>query len=102
MLTLITLNPRYASTLEPYNAMQACFMQMLAMNTVVRNACINGDLPTAEELLTQEIDANDNDYNSYANRSVVMARKLDWDHALDDATKVRCANLVHHDLFTIS
>jgi hypothetical protein len=81
--------------------MQACFMQMLAMNTVVRNACINGDLPTAEELLTQEIDANDNDYNSYANRSIVMARKLDWNRALDDATKVRCADLVHHGLFTI-
>ncbi|KAJ8585522.1 WD40 repeat-like protein [Rhizopogon salebrosus TDB-379] len=61
--------------------------KMLAMNTVVRNACIDGDLPTAEELLTQEIDANGNNYHSYANRSVVMARKLDWDRALDDATK---------------
>jgi len=58
------------------------------MKTAVRNACINGDLPTAEELLTQEIDADGDNYSSYANRSIVMARKLDWDHALLDANKV--------------
>jgi len=58
------------------------------MQTAVRNACISGDLPTAEELLTQEIDANGDNYRSYANRSIVMARKLDWDHALRDANKV--------------
>jgi len=58
------------------------------MKTTVRNACISGDLPTAEELLTQEIDANGDNYRSYANRSIVMARKLDWDHALGDANKV--------------
>jgi len=58
------------------------------MKTAVRNACISGDLPTAEELLTQEIDANGDNYRSYANRSIVMARKLDWDHALRDANKV--------------
>ncbi|OAX39581.1 hypothetical protein K503DRAFT_799531 [Rhizopogon vinicolor AM-OR11-026] len=56
------------------------------MNTTVRTACINGDLSTAEELLMQEI-ANGENYRSYADRSIVMARKLDWDHALDDATK---------------
>ncbi|OAX39465.1 WD40 repeat-like protein [Rhizopogon vinicolor AM-OR11-026] len=50
-------------------------------------ACMSGDLATAEELLTREIDANGNNYPSYANRSVVMARKLEWDRALDDATK---------------
>jgi len=58
------------------------------MKTAVRNACTSGDLPTAEELLTQEIDANGDNYRSYANRSIVMARKLDWDHALHDANKV--------------
>jgi hypothetical protein len=61
------------------------------MITTVRNACISGDLTTAEELLAEEIDADGNNYRSYANRSVVMARKLDWDHALDDATKVTSA-----------
>jgi hypothetical protein len=70
-------------------------MQILAaMNMAVRNACISGDLPIAEELLTQEIDADGDNYHSYANRSVVMARKLDWDHAVDDATKARYSNLI--------
>jgi len=58
------------------------------MKTAIRNACISGDLPTAEDLLTQEIDADGDNYSSYANRSIVMARKLDWDHALRDANKV--------------
>jgi hypothetical protein len=52
-----------------------------------------GDLHTAEVLLTLEIDADSNtDHDSYANRSIVMARKLDWDRALDDAIKVRYAD----------
>lgn len=67
----------------------------------MRSACISGDLPTAEELLTKAIDANVDNYRPYAVRSVVMARKLDWDDALRDATKVRRTNLVHHDPFTI-
>jgi hypothetical protein len=45
-------------------------------------------LSTAEELLTQELDADTNDFISYAHRSFVMARKHDWDHALQDAIKV--------------
>ncbi|KAG2356435.1 hypothetical protein BDR07DRAFT_447208 [Suillus spraguei] len=52
-----------------------------------RDACIAGDLDTAEELLTQEINTDANAYISYANRSFVMARKHDWDHALQDAIK---------------
>jgi hypothetical protein len=60
----------------------------MAMKTAVRNACISGDLHTAEELLTQEIDANGDNYRSYANRSIIMARKLDWEQALHDANKV--------------
>lgn len=66
---------------------------LLAMSTEPRNACITGDLKTAEELLTQEIQGGDvNDHESYANRSFVMARKYDWDHALQDALKVRFAD----------
>lgn len=55
----------------------------------VLNACIAGDLHTAEELLVQEIEADDKDYDSYANRSIIMARGCEWDHALRDAVKVR-------------
>ncbi|KAG1888594.1 hypothetical protein F4604DRAFT_1569692 [Suillus subluteus] len=59
---------------------------ILAINTEPRNACMTGDLLTAEELLTQEIqDSGVNNNQSYANRSFVMARKHDWDHALQDA-----------------
>jgi tetratricopeptide (TPR) repeat protein len=57
----------------------------IAIHTTARNACISGDLLLAEELLTQEIDSDPNNYTSYANRSFVMARKQDWDHALRDA-----------------
>ncbi|KAG0701427.1 hypothetical protein DFH29DRAFT_1000285 [Suillus ampliporus] len=62
-------------------------MQIFAVNTTIYNACIAGDLHTAEELLTQEIDADDNRHDSYANRSVVRARNSDWDNALQDAVK---------------
>lgn len=59
----------------------------IAINTTARNACISGDLPIAEELLTQEInsESDPNNYISYADRSFVMARKHNWDHALRDA-----------------
>jgi hypothetical protein len=39
-------------------------------------------------VLTQDIDAGANNYACYANRSFVMARKFDWECALQDATKV--------------
>jgi len=71
----------------------AYFMQILVINTTVRNACMSGDLlATAEELLTQDIDANPDNYNSYANRAIVLARIAKWDHALQDADKVRCTD----------
>jgi hypothetical protein len=89
-----TLKPRHVHTFEYHNAMRACFTQIIAMNTAVRNACISGDLTTAEELLTQAIDANGNNCRSYAVRAVVMARKADWNNALRDAIKVRCTDLV--------
>ncbi|KIK49125.1 hypothetical protein CY34DRAFT_797510 [Suillus luteus UH-Slu-Lm8-n1] len=53
--------------------------------TTARNPCIHGDLSTAEELLTQDINTDVNDHTSYAHRSFVMARKHDWDRALRDA-----------------
>jgi hypothetical protein len=62
-------------------------VQILAITTA-HDACITGDLPTVEELLTQEIHTDANDYTSYAHRSFVMARKHAWDHALEDAIKV--------------
>lgn len=65
------------------------FLQVLASNTTVRTACITGDLDAAEELLTKEIDADADDFFSYANRSFVRARKREWNHALQDAIKVR-------------
>ncbi|KAG1791519.1 uncharacterized protein HD556DRAFT_1528372 [Suillus plorans] len=61
--------------------------EILAINTTARDACIAGDLLTADKLLTQDIAADDNDYKSHANRSFVKARNSDWDHALDDALK---------------
>ncbi|KAG2066809.1 WD40 repeat-like protein [Suillus decipiens] len=61
--------------------------EILAINTTVRNACMAGDLSSADRLLTKEINDDSNDYNSYANRSFIMARKTDWDRALDDALK---------------
>jgi ribosomal protein L31 len=60
--------------------------EILAITTA-RDACIDGDLSTAEQLLTQDINADVNNHTSYAHRSFVMARKHDWDHALQDAIK---------------
>jgi hypothetical protein len=59
------------------------------------NACGIGDFTMAEDTLTQEIGNDADNYNSYANRSFVMARQSDWDWALDDAIKVRHPNLPH-------
>lgn len=64
-------------------------IQILTISMAARDACITGDLSAADKLLTQEIDTDGSNHNSYANRSFVMARKLDWDRALHDALKVR-------------
>ncbi|OAX34764.1 hypothetical protein K503DRAFT_420176 [Rhizopogon vinicolor AM-OR11-026] len=61
--------------------------KILPVNMTVRNACIIGDLPTAEKILTEEIRADGNNYSAYANNSFVVARKGDWDNALRDALK---------------
>ncbi|KAG1750592.1 WD40-repeat-containing domain protein [Suillus paluster] len=61
--------------------------KILAINTTARKACITGDLSAAEKILTQEIETDANNDISYADRSLVMARKFDWDRALHDASK---------------
>ncbi|KAG2046113.1 WD40 repeat-like protein [Suillus hirtellus] len=61
--------------------------EILTISTIARDACIAGDLPTADRLLTQDIAADGTDYKSHANRSFVKARNSDWDNALDDALK---------------
>ncbi|KAG0703993.1 hypothetical protein DFH29DRAFT_404756 [Suillus ampliporus] len=61
--------------------------KILAINTTVRNACITGDLSAAEQLLVQDINSDANNHTSYADRSLVMARKHLWDDALRDANK---------------
>jgi WD40 repeat protein len=76
---------------DSHHTIRASFVQILA-TTIARHACVTGDLPTAEELLTQEIHTNANNYTSYAHRSFVMARKHAWDHALEDAIKVSCTD----------
>ncbi|KAG1813609.1 WD40-repeat-containing domain protein [Suillus subaureus] len=57
----------------------------LPINTTVRNACIAGDLHTAEDILNQEIGTDGDNCASCASRSIVMARNSDWDQALRDA-----------------
>ncbi|KAG2066426.1 WD40 repeat-like protein [Suillus decipiens] len=59
--------------------------KILAMSSTVRNACIVGDWPTAEKVLNQDIDADADDHTAYANRAFIMARKCNWDQALQDA-----------------
>ncbi|KAG2054938.1 WD40 repeat-like protein [Suillus hirtellus] len=64
---------------------QAYSVNVLAMNSTVRNACIAGDWPTAEKVLNLDIDADAKDHAAYANRAFVMARKCNWGQALQDA-----------------
>jgi hypothetical protein len=87
--TSVSLFQRLVSIniLDSHNTIRASFVQVLAITTA-RDACVTGDLETAEELLTQEIDTHDNPPISYAHHSFVMARKHNWDHALQDALKV--------------
>jgi hypothetical protein len=79
---------RHVSIVSSYDIVRAFFMQIITIPTAVRDALIEGDLSTADMLLTQEISTDTNNHDSYANRSLVMARKHNWDQALDDAVKV--------------
>lgn len=69
--------------------------ELLATATTIRTAFITGDLFTAEKVLTQDITADAKNFASYANRSFIMARKFDWNNALQDANKVIT---IHHML----
>ncbi|KAG2365167.1 hypothetical protein BDR07DRAFT_698407 [Suillus spraguei] len=55
--------------------------------TSARIPSIDGNLSIAEELLTQDISNDPNNHTAYSHRSFVMARKQDWDHALQDAIR---------------
>jgi hypothetical protein len=89
MKRLKSLVLRHVSTFDSYCTTPSCFTQILVINPAARNACITGDLPTAIQLFTQQIDADPNNFESYANRSFAMARRAAWNGALQDATKVR-------------
>jgi hypothetical protein len=52
----------------------------------IRNPYIIGNLPTTETL---ENNVDGSNHISYANRSLLMARKGDWDNALHHALRVR-------------
>ncbi|KAG2339985.1 WD40 repeat-like protein [Suillus weaverae] len=71
----------------PKSKAQSSDSKILTITTSARNALIFGELSTAENILTQEIKAHPNDYTSYATRSFVMSRKLNWDRALQDANE---------------
>jgi WD40 repeat protein len=73
--------------LEGLSPAQVSGFKILVINPAARNACITGDLPTAIQLFTQQIDADPNNFESYANRSFAMARRAAWNDALQDATK---------------
>ncbi|KAG2047946.1 WD40 repeat-like protein [Suillus hirtellus] len=62
-------------------------VQTNVITKTARNTRMTEVLSTAEMVLTQNFDAGVNSYASYANRSFVMARKSDWDCALQDAIK---------------
>lgn len=57
------------------------------MDPKARDACIAWDLTTAEMVLNRLIDADANNYISYASRALIMARKYNWDRALLDSIK---------------
>jgi hypothetical protein len=59
------------------------------MNLAARNACIIGDFPAAEKVLNIDIEADADNHTAYTNRAFVMARKCDWDQALQNAVQVR-------------
>lgn len=68
--------------------------------TTVWDAWIYGDLHTIEDLLTQQINKDGGGDDSYAVRSLVKARQLEWDSALQDAVKVK--HFAYHDIINYS
>ncbi|KAG1786940.1 uncharacterized protein HD556DRAFT_1006392 [Suillus plorans] len=65
---------------------QDSLFDIFAIKKTVRNS---GDLHIIEDILTHEIDfdEDDNRRDTYANRSIVRARKSEWDDALQDAVR---------------
>lgn len=65
---------------------QDSLFDTFAIKTTVRDSV---DFHIIEDLLTHEIDfdEDDNRRDTYANRSIVRARKSEWDDALQDAVK---------------
>ncbi|KIK39172.1 hypothetical protein CY34DRAFT_808550, partial [Suillus luteus UH-Slu-Lm8-n1] len=74
------------SNISEWEVPKGAHSKILAI-TPACHACVTGDLSTAEHLFTQDIHTDANNYTLYAHRSFVMARKHDWDHALEDAIK---------------
>ncbi|KAG2153794.1 uncharacterized protein EDB93DRAFT_1134838, partial [Suillus bovinus] len=62
-------------------------LNILAVHTAARSACLDGKPRDAVKLLTQEIDADPNKHIPYANRSFLMSRLYDWESALHDANQ---------------
>lgn len=60
-------------------------LNILALHTAARGACLEGKLEDAVKLLTKEIDADPNKHIPYANRSFLMSRLCAWKNALQDA-----------------
>ncbi|KAG0703994.1 hypothetical protein DFH29DRAFT_1078588 [Suillus ampliporus] len=83
----LSLIQREVSILDSDNAIRACFTPQILLNTAAHHACIARDWSTAEQLLTQDINTDANNYTSYADCSLIMARKHHWHHALQDAMK---------------
>lgn len=67
-------------------------LNILAIHTAARSACLESNPLAAVELLTQEIDADPNKHTPYANRSFVRSRVNLWEPALRDADQVKYTN----------
>ncbi|KAG2039391.1 hypothetical protein BDR03DRAFT_1009023 [Suillus americanus] len=68
-------------------------MQILAIDTTARDACISGDLPTADKLLTQDIGADSSNYKSYVNHSFVkdaLRENAPKEQVTDNAQQFDC------------
>lgn len=60
---------------------------ILTMSAAARTACTTGNLSTAVEIFTKEITIDSSSYAWYGNRSIVLARRCEWDAALQDANQ---------------
>ncbi|KAG2066418.1 WD40 repeat-like protein [Suillus decipiens] len=70
----------------PEDGLKDSLLKEQGTHQAIRNACIVGDWPAAEKVLNLDIETDAN-HTCYANRAFVMARKCDWDKALQDAIR---------------